>query len=110
EAFLAYDAGAFPGSPVGAACVTGLSPYKIPNLKIDGYDVVTNHPRVKAYRAPGATPMAMAVETVIDEIAERLAMDPVDLRYKSAVEPGDRMANNVQYNSIGFKQLLEAIK
>ncbi len=110
EAFLAFDAGAFPGSPVGAACVTGFSPYKIPNLKLDGYDVVTNHPRVKAYRAPGGTPIGMAVETVIDEIAVKLGMDPIDLRYKNAVEEGDRMVNDVQYNSIGFKQVLEAIK
>ena len=110
KAFLAYDAGAFPGSPVGSACVIGFSPYKIPNFKIDGYDVVTNHPRVKAYRAPGGTPVGMAVETVIDELAERLGMDPIDFRMKNAVEPGDRMINEVQYNSIGFKQVLEAVK
>ncbi len=110
EAFIAYDAGAFPGSPVGAACLTGLSPYTIPHLKIDGYDVVTNHPRVKAYRAPGGTPMGMAVESVVDEIAVELGMDPIDLRLKNAVGPGDRMTNGVAYNSIGFKELLQAIK
>lgn len=110
EAFLVYDAGAFPGSPVGAAAITGLSPHNIPNLKIDGYDVVTNRPRVKAYRAPGATPMAFAVETVLDEIAERLGMDPVDLRLINAVGPGDRMANGVQFPSIGFKELLQKVK
>lgn len=110
EAFLAYDAGAFPGSPVGAACLTGFSPYTFSHLKIDGYDVVTNRPRVKAYRAPGGTPIGMAVETVIDEIAERLEMDPVDLRLKNAVEEGDRMVNGVPFNRIGFKEVLKAVK
>src|SRR5690606_3023214 len=110
KAFLAYDAGAFPGSPVGGAAITGFSPYNIANFQIDGYDVVTNRPRVKAYRAPGGTPVAFAVETVLDEIAEKLAMDPVDLRLKNAVVPGDRMANGVPYPSIGFKELLQAVK
>lgn len=110
EACLIYDAGAFPGSPVGSACLVGFSPYNFAHLKIDGYDVVTNHPRVKAYRAPGGTPIAMAVETLIDEIAERLGMDPIDLRLKNAVGPGDRMANGVAFNSIGFKELLQAVK
>lgn len=110
EAWLAYDAGAFPGSPVGAACVTGLSPYQIPNFQIDGFDVVTNHPRSQAYRAPGATPIAFAVETVIDELAEALAIDPVDLRLQNASGPGDRMTNDVQFPSIGFKEVLQAVK
>lgn len=110
EAFLVYDAGAFPGSPVGSACVTGLAPYKIPNFRIDGYDVVTNKPRVKAYRAPGATPVSFAVESVIDEICVKLGIDPVDLRLKNAVEPGDRAPNEVEYNSIGLKELLQRVK
>ena len=110
EAFLAFEAGAFPGSPVGAASITGFSPYKIANYRINGYDVVTNRPRVKAYRAPGGTPIAFAVETVLDEIAEALSMDPVELRLKNAVGPGDRMTNGVAYPSIGFKELLKTVK
>ena len=95
EAFLAFDAGAFPGSPVGAASITGFSPYKIANYRIDGYDVVTNQPPGEGVSAPGGTPIAFAVETVIDEIAESLGMDPVELRLKNAVGPGDRMTNGV---------------
>lgn len=110
EGLLIYDAGAFPGSPVGGACQGGFSPYKIANLKIDGYDVVTNRPRVKAYRAPGGTPIAMAVETLIDEIAVALNMDPVELRLRNACETGDRQVNNVPFNRIGFKEMLQAVK
>ncbi|HET7560661.1 MAG TPA: xanthine dehydrogenase family protein molybdopterin-binding subunit, partial [Limnochordia bacterium] len=110
ELRMAYDAGAFPGSPVGAACLTGLSPYTVPNLRIDGFDVLTNKPRVQAYRAPGATPVAFAVETLLDELAVRLRLDPVELRLKNAVKAGDRMTNDVQFNRIGFVELLEAVK
>jgi Membrane dipeptidase (Peptidase family M19)/Molybdopterin-binding domain of aldehyde dehydrogenase len=46
EAFMAYEAGAFPGSPMGAGVNTGLAPYRIENLLVDGYDVVVNKPRV----------------------------------------------------------------
>lgn len=110
EAWLVYDAGAYPGSPVGAACLTGLSPYTIPHFMIDGYDVVTNKPRVQAYRAPGATPIAFAVETLIDEVAEAIGMDPIDFRLKNAVAEGDRRVDNVMYNRIGFREVLEAVR
>src|SRR5690606_17700315 len=50
---LIYQAGAFPGSPVGAACMTALACYDIPAFEIVGWDVVTNTPKVAAYRAPG---------------------------------------------------------
>ncbi len=47
---------------------------------------------------------------MLDEIAERLGIDPVDLRLKNAVGPGDRMTNGVPYPSIGFRELLTAVK
>ncbi|MBO8140658.1 MAG: xanthine dehydrogenase family protein molybdopterin-binding subunit [Firmicutes bacterium] len=107
---LVYDAGAFPGSPVGSACITGLSPYRIPHFRIDGFDVVTNKPRVQAYRAPGAPPAAFAVETVLDELAEAIGMDPIELRLRNAAAEGDRMTNGVAFNRIGFKEVLVAAK
>ena len=53
-----------------------------------GYDVVVNRPKVAAYRAPGAPIAAFAVECVIDEIAEQLGMDPIELRLKNAAKRG----------------------
>src|SRR6516162_6026310 len=75
QVWMAYEAGAFPGSPVGAGAMCILAPYTIENLQIDAYDVVVNRPKTAAYRAPGASNAAMASETVIDEIAEKCAMD-----------------------------------
>src|SRR5262249_50201667 len=62
EAYLAYEAGAFPGSPVGAGAMCVFACYDIPNVIIDGFDVVVNKPATAAYRAPGATNAAFATE------------------------------------------------
>src|SRR5207302_1307303 len=52
QAYLAYEAGAFPGSPVGPGAMCIFACYDIPNALIDGYDVVVNKPATSAYRAP----------------------------------------------------------
>ena len=54
EAYLVYEAGAFPGSPVASGCRTMLAPYDIPNVFVEGVDVVTNTQKTAAYRAPGS--------------------------------------------------------
>ena len=51
ELQLLFEAGAFPGSPVAAGCMTVLAPYDLENFQIDGYDVVLNKPKTCAYRA-----------------------------------------------------------
>ena len=110
ELYLAFEAGGFPGSAVGAGAMCGLAPYKIEHLLIDGYDIVVNKPKVAAYRAPGAPQAAYAVETVMDELAEKLGMDAMDFRLKNASREGDRQAMGVPFGSIGCVEVEEAIK
>jgi xanthine dehydrogenase molybdenum-binding subunit len=110
QLYLAYEAGAFPGSPVGGGALTGLGPYKIDHLLVDGYDVVCNKQKVQAYRAPGQPQAAFAVECAMDELAEQLGMDPVEFRLKNVVQEGDRMPNGVMYPRIGCKEVEEAMK
>ncbi len=110
EVYLAYEAGAFPGSPVGAAAGILLSPYHIENVVIDGYDVVVNKPRTEAYRAPGAANAAFASETVIDELCNHLGMDPLDFRMLNAAKEGDRRPDGPIHPRIGFIETLEAAK
>ena len=109
ELYLAFEAGAFPGSPVGGGALTGLGPYKINNLLVDGYDVVCNKQKVQAYRAPGQPQAAFAVEVVIDELAEKLEMDPMEFRLKNTVQEGDRMPSGVVFPRIGCKEVMEAM-
>ncbi|MBU6359193.1 MAG: xanthine dehydrogenase family protein molybdopterin-binding subunit [Chloroflexota bacterium] len=104
---LDYEAGAFPGSPVGAATGTIMAPYKIDNLQIDGYDIVLNKPKSAAYRAPGATNAAFAFESVVNEVADNLGIDPLEFRRINAPKEGDRRADGPTYMRIGCIETIE---
>ena len=108
EADLMYEAGAFPGSPVAAGAMCIFSPYAIPNMSVDGYDVVVNKPKTAAYRAPGATNAAFASETIIDEIAEQIGMDPLEIRRLNGAKEGDRQVHGPAYPRIGYLETVHA--
>jgi len=110
QIWMAYEAGAFPGSPVGAGCMTVLAPYNLENLQIDGFDVVVNRPKTAAYRAPGATNAAMGAETVIDELAEKLGIDPLEFRRINGAKEGTAQPAGPKYLRIGYLETLEAAK
>ncbi len=110
QAWMAYEAGAFPGSPIGVACMTVLAPYDLANLQIDGFDVVLNKPKTAAYRAPGTTNAAMGVETVIDELAEKLGIDPLEFRRMNGAKEGTAQPAGPQFRRIGFLETVAAIK
>jgi CO/xanthine dehydrogenase Mo-binding subunit len=110
QAYMAYEAGAFPGSPIGAGAMCVFACYDIPNVHIDGYDVVVNKPATSAYRAPGATNAAFAVETVVDEICAKLKIDPLDFRIKNGAKEGTRRADGPVYPRIGMIETVEAAK
>ncbi len=107
---LKYQAGAFPGSPVGPGSMTALACYDVPNFSIVGFDVVTNTPKVAAYRAPGAPISAFGVESAMDDLALKLGMDPIALREKNAVRDGVKAAYGPTFRNIGYVETLEAIK
>jgi CO/xanthine dehydrogenase Mo-binding subunit len=108
EASLVYEAGAFPGSAVGMGAMCIFACYDIANQQVDGYDVCLNKPATSAYRAPGATNAAFAAETVIDEICEKLQMDPLDFRIKNGAKEGTRRADGPSYPRIGMIETVEA--
>ena len=110
HAQLIYEAGAFPGSPIGGAAAAIFAPYNIENVQIDGYDVVTNKPKTAAYRAPGAPIAAYAVESAMDEIARKLKMDPIDFRLLNVAEQGTRRADGVINGVIGARETMESVK
>jgi CO/xanthine dehydrogenase Mo-binding subunit len=110
EAELAYQAGAFAGSPVGAGAMCAFAPYDIDNVKVVGFDVVTNRPKVAAYRAPGAPISEFAVECVMDEVARYLGLDPIALRLKNAARQGTKAAYGPKFGPVGLIETLEAAK
>jgi CO/xanthine dehydrogenase Mo-binding subunit len=84
--------------------------YDVPNVLIDGYDVVVNKPATSAYRAPGATNAAFAAEAVIDEICERLKIDPLDFRIRNGAREGTRRADGPVFPRVGMVETCEAAK
>ncbi len=110
EAVLVYEAGAFKGSPVGAGMMTVFAPYKLANVRIEGWDVVVNKPKVAAYRAPGAPMAALATETVMEELAAKLGLDPIDFRLTNAVHEGVQATYGPKYRAIGLIETLKAAK
>ena len=110
QADLRYEAGAFPGSPVGAAAQCIFSPYDVENLLIDGYDVVDNKPKTAAYRAPGAPGAAFAAETVVDELSEKLSIDPLEFRIMNGAREGTRRATGMVNPPIGGIETAQAAR
>lgn len=110
QAELCYEAGAYPGSPVGSGGNTIFGPYDVPNAQIDCYDVVVNRPKISSYRAPGATQASFAGESVVDELAERLGIDALEFRrINAAVEGSERVMGGV-CAKIGSLEVLETAK
>ena len=110
EAWLAFDAGAFPGGVIGPGCMCVFSCYDLPHAAVDGYDVVLNKPKTQAYRAPGSTHVAFAAECVIDELAEQLQIDPIEFRLKNAAQEGTRRVDGPVYPRVGLVECLQAIQ
>src|SRR5919198_1374129 len=106
---LKYQAGAFQGSPVQPGVMCAYAPYDIENVKVIGYDVVSNRPKVAAYRAPGAPISEFAVESVVDEIAKKLGLDPIDLRMMNAAREGTKAAYGPKFGPLGLEETLNSI-
>ena len=110
EAWIAFEAGAYTGSPIAPACMCVFACYDVPNGRVDGFDVCVNKPRSNAYRAPGSTHVAFATETLVDEICEQIKMEPAEFRLKNAAREGTRRVDGPVFNRIGMVETVEAIK
>jgi CO/xanthine dehydrogenase Mo-binding subunit len=110
ELVLKYQAGAFAGSPVAPGCMCAFAMYDLPNVTITGYDIVSNRPKVAAYRAPGAPISSFGVESCIDELARELGMDPLALREKNAATDGTKAVHGPIWTNIGYLDTVAAAR
>ncbi len=89
---LLFDSGAYADYAVNVSRAAGLAcsgPYKIDHIKADSLSVYTNHPFATAYRGFGHIELAFVIERAMDLLAEKLSMDPLELRIKNAIQAGD---------------------
>lgn len=82
-------------------------PYRIPNVRIDSYAVYTNTPPAGAYRGYGVAQAAWAHEQQMDELADRLRMDPAEFRRRNLLRHGERFATGEQMQEAYWHELLD---
>jgi CO/xanthine dehydrogenase Mo-binding subunit len=94
EARIVLDGGAYESSSyhvlANAACFA-VGPYRSPNVVIDSYVVRTNNPPCGAMRGFGVVQSCFAHESQMDLLASALGMDPVEVRLRNALGPGDTL-------------------
>ena len=105
---VVVDCGCFPSFHVMAAFLMG-SIYQFPNLDLHYAELLTFKPSVGAYRAPGVPQGAFAIESLVDEMARKLDLDPLTIRLRNASGPGDPMASGRPWGSMGMRQVLERL-
>jgi CO/xanthine dehydrogenase Mo-binding subunit len=108
EGEVILQAGAFQGSPVQPACMCAFANYDLEHVKVTGYDVLSNRPKVAAYRAPGGPISTYGVESLVDELAETLGICPLEMRLKNAAKEGTKAAYGPKFGPVGLVECLEA--
>src|SRR3954452_17874386 len=92
------------------SAVLSAGPYNWPAHDLTAVGVFTNRVGAGAYRAPGAPPAAFAIETLLDELAARLELDPVELRLANVAAAGDTSLDGQQIKSFGARECLEQLR
>jgi len=110
EAELIFQTGAFTGSMFSNAPQAMFTRYNLKNVKTVSYEVVSNRPKVNSFRAPCVPQVVFGVEGVVDELARKIGMDPIDLRLKNAATEGYKTIYGETFGPIGFVETLQAAK
>ena len=108
------DAGPYIGLSMGVleqGCIFALGPYRIDAAKVHAYTVRTNTAQGGAFRGFGINQSANCIETMIDEAAEKIGMDPFEIRLRNALRPGDQsMTTEIVQESVGILQTIKACR
>ncbi|MFC1930456.1 xanthine dehydrogenase family protein molybdopterin-binding subunit [Chloroflexota bacterium] len=107
---IVFDCGGYNDGFTGGAHGYNMlqGPYYFPNVDITSYIVYTNNTPTGPVRAPKAPQQNFAIESHMDHIAQRLGMDPLELRLKNAIKDGDSVASGGYYTNPGLRPTIEA--
>jgi 4-hydroxybenzoyl-CoA reductase alpha subunit len=89
------------------ACYFIMLPYRLENLLFEGYHVYTNKPVGGAMRGHGIPQVRFAVEAQLDHVAEKMGIDPLDLRLKNAFQAGAPHPAKLRVQTCGFSDTLK---
>ena len=108
------DTGAYAslGGPVlERACTHAAGPYHYENFECDGWAYYTNNPPAGAFRGFGVTQTCFAVESLLNEMADKIGISPWEIRYRNAIRPGEALPNGqIVDGSTGLVETLLAVK
>jgi len=107
---LRYQGGAFPCETASFGAQAAFAAYDMPAVRTRAWNVLTNRPKEAAYRAPGAPMAVYAVESVVDELAKTLDLDPLEVRLTNAARKGTKSSYGPTFPDIGLVATLEAAK
>ena len=99
------NSGAYRGSGIVVVFLSwgfAMLPYRLLNLKYEGYAVYTNNPIRAPQRGHGAPQMRFAIESQLDMIAEELKLDPIEIRLKNARQPHEQLPNGDNVHNCGL--------
>jgi CO/xanthine dehydrogenase Mo-binding subunit len=108
EAELVFQTGPYTGSMYFNAPNAMFTRYDLENVHVTCFEVVSNRPKVNSFRAPCVPQIVFGVEGVIDEMARKIGMDPIEFRLKNACEDGHTTIYGDTWGPIGFIQTLQA--
>jgi CO/xanthine dehydrogenase Mo-binding subunit len=91
------------------AAMLTAGPYRWQAHRLTAYGIATNRVTFGAYRAPAAPPAAFAVESLIDELAHHLGIDPLELRLGNVAVAGDRAISGQEFAVFGARECLERL-
>lgn len=108
-----WDGGAYSDKAIdvtrsGAVDCTG--PYHVENVWCDSYCMYTNHPYAAPFRGFSHSELSFAIERTMDLLAEKVKMDPLELRYINAIMPGHSTPTRVPLNSSNVGNLQKCIE
>jgi carbon-monoxide dehydrogenase large subunit len=105
---LYYDCGAYAPTPnaVWLGAISSSGPYRIPNAKTEAFSIYTNKMMSGAFRGYGAPQTNFARESQMDRIAKHLGLDPIELRLKNCLLPGDSLHTGQPLHSVRIREAL----
>lgn len=110
RARIVLDAGAFPDNAIeGIAAVVIGGPYRWPTFDVQAFGTLTNRFGTGAYRAPGGPQTAFALESLIDDLAARLNIDPLELRRQNLAREEDAMIDGSPWPRMGSRECIDAL-
>ncbi len=114
KASVVADTGAYAslGGPVlERACTHAAGPYNYQNFEIDGWAWYTNNPPAGAFRGFGVTQTCFCIESLLNQMADKVGISPWEIRWRNAIRPGQELPNGqIVDESTGLAETLEAVK